>query len=159
MVVVRHPAPYHANQMILWLQVRGVRRQIDQPEPVPMALEEGGDLTGFFRPMDMGIVTEHDDSPPPRPGTPNQRVAQGAEGLAIPMVGVAAHDRPVSPVGGGEEMAFPIGPRGRNLPLVAAAHPAARQRGQQRQFRFVLDVQIDPRRRAQFERLGATLFA
>jgi hypothetical protein len=157
-MVVRDPCPHHTKQMILRLQVRRVRRQVDQLEPATVAAQQGSDLSGFLGAVDMGIVTEHQGFSSSRAGAPDECLAQGAEGMTIPMVGVAAQDRAVPPIGGSEEMAFPIGPRSRDLPLVAAAHPTPGEGRQQCQFRFIFDVQIYPRRRAGFERLGAALF-
>lgn len=157
-MVMRDPRPHQTKQMILRLQVRRVRRQVSQLEPATVAVQQVGDLAGFLGAVDMGIVTEHQGFSPSRAGAPDERIAQGAEGTTIPMVGVAAQDRAIPPIGGGKEMAFPIGPRRRDLALVAAAHPAPGEGRQQCQLRFVFDVQVYPRRGIGFERLGAALF-
>lgn len=159
MVIVGHATPQDTKQMVQGLEFRGVRGQVDQFQPAAMALQQCGDLARFLRPVDVGVVDHHEGLAPSASGAPDEGIAQGTKRGGVAPVGIAAQGGAVPPIGGGKEMALPIGPGRRDLPLVAPSHPAAGERRQQREFGFVLGVQVTPRRRRRQERPGASLFA
>ncbi len=144
--------------MIQGLQLWRVRGQVDQLQPASMMSQQRGDVARLFGTVEVGIVCQDDRSTAPGSRSTHQRIAQGAEGEAIPPVGVTANDCAVAPVDGREEVPLAIGARGRDLGLMASPHPAAGQGGQQRQFSLILRIHIRARRGTYFERLGAGLF-
>ena len=159
MVVMDHPSAQNPKQVIQGLQLWRVGREEDQLQPWPVPLQERSDLPRLVRAMEPGIVEKDDGLPPSAPRSTDKSIAQGAERETVPAVSVQTDRRAAAPIHGGKEVPFAIGSRSRDLPLPSPARPAAGQGGQQSQLRFVLDVQIYPRRRAEFERLGAGPFA
>jgi hypothetical protein len=158
MVVMGHPSAQNPKQVIQGLQLWRVGREEDQPQPWAMSSQQRGDLSRLFGTVEPGIVDENNGLPPSGPRSRDESIAQGAERETIPAVSVQADRRAAAPIHGGKEVPFAIGSRGRDLPLPPPSRPATGQGGQQGQLRFVLDVQIYPRRRAHFERLGAGPF-
>lgn len=158
MVVVGHPSAQDSKRVIQGLELWRVGREEDQLQPWAVPMQERSDLPRLVGTMEPGIVEKEDGLPPSAPRAMDEGIAQGAARETISAVSVPTDRRAGAPVHGSKEMPFAIGSRGRDLPLRPPARPAAGQGGQQGQFRFILDVQIYPRRRADFERLGAGPF-
>lgn len=157
-MIVGDPASEDSKQMIQRLELWRVRWQIDQLEPLTMPLQQSSHGARLLRAMEKRIVGEHDSTASPPPRAADQGIAQGAERDGISPIRVAAKRSPGAPVRPGEEMAFPIGPGGRDLALVAATGPATGQGRQEGEFGFVFYIQIGPRRRAYEKRLGPGSF-
>lgn len=159
MMIVRDMTAQHAEEVIQGVVLGRVGGQVDHLQPTTMPPQQCGDLARLVRAVEARVVHKHDRSAASRPRPTHERLAQGAERHRLAPLPVAPENSALPPVDRREQMALAVLARGGDLPVVAPPHPATGQGGQQCQFGFILEVEIGPRRRAYFERLGARLVA
>ncbi|MCL4490013.1 MAG: hypothetical protein M1570_18070 [Chloroflexi bacterium] len=103
---------------------------------------------GAFWGMNVGPIHDHDDPPFAARRAGHALFDQLTEGFRIAFLGADAHDLAGTPVRGRTLLSFGRAyPRSPDFALLTPQHPHPRERGEQAQFGFVLDVEIGPARR------------